>query len=105
MTEAQSGLPQAACTLRDATRQLLDRVAPDVPARFLTGCEQMAVRAQQLCDQVADLGRLDLNDRKVRHGLRSHLALVIAQCGLWLRLAEQAGVAAYRDDLRRVGEL
>jgi CheY-like chemotaxis protein len=105
MTPALPGLIEAACALRDATRQLLDRVPADGPARFLTACEQMAVRAQQLCDQVDDMGRLDLHDRKVRHELRSHLALVIAQCGLWLKLAEQMGVAGFRDDLQRVAEL
>jgi CheY-like chemotaxis protein len=106
MTKAAlSALTGAACTLRDATRQLLDRLPAGAPARFLTGCEQMAVRAQQLCDQVNDLARLDLHDRTVRHGLRSHLALVIAQCGLWLKLADQFGVAAYRGDLERVSEL
>jgi CheY-like chemotaxis protein len=102
---ALSSLIEAACTLRDVTRQLLDRLPAGGPPRFLTGCEQMAVRAQQLFDQVNDLARLDLQDRKVRHGLRSHLALVIAQCGLWLKLAEQVGVQAYRADLQRVADL
>jgi CheY-like chemotaxis protein len=102
---ALSALIDHASSLRDVTRQLLDRLPAGAPARFLTGCEQMAVRAQQLFDQVHDLGRLDLHDRKERHGLRSHLALVIAQCGLWLKLAEQAGVQAYRPDLQRVSEL
>jgi hypothetical protein len=100
-----STLIGAACSLRDATRQLLDRLGNEAPPRFLTACEQMALRAQQLCDQVTDLGRLDLNDRNVRHGLRSHLALVIAQCGLWLKLAEQFGVQLFRGDLARVAEL
>src|SRR5258707_15722441 len=99
MTPALPGLIEAACALRDTTRQLLDRVPVEGPARFLTACEQMAVRAQQLHDQVNDMGRLDLHDGKVRHELRSHLALVIAQCGLWLRLAEQMGVAGFRGDL------
>ncbi len=102
---APAALIEAACSLRDATRQLLDRLGAEAPPRFHTACEQMAVRAQQLCDQVSDLAHLDLHDRAVRHGLRSHLALVIAQCGLWLKLADQFGVPLFRGDLARVAEL
>jgi CheY-like chemotaxis protein len=98
-------LLEAACSLRDATRLLLDRLGAEAPPRFHTACEQMAVRAQQLCDQVNELSRLNLHDRQVRHGLRSHLALVIAQCGLWLRLAEQFGAQAFRHNLEQVAEL
>ena len=79
---ALSRLTDAAASLRDAAQQLRGRLPADGPPRFLTGCEQMVVRAQQLCDEVTDLAGLDLRDSKVRHGLRSHLALVIAQCGI-----------------------